>query len=64
MSNNNDCVFIKARIDADLMEAFKRALELNNITIQEFIEKEINEYVIKNLKLILKNDNKGLEVEK
>lgn len=64
MSNNNDFGFIRARIDADLMEAFKRALEVNNITIQEFIEKEINEYVIKNLKLILNNDNKGLEIEK
>lgn len=63
MSNNNDCVFVKARIDVDLVEAFKRALVVNNITIQEFIEKEINEYVIKNLKLILKNDDKGLDIE-
>lgn len=64
MSNNNDFGFIRARIDADLMEAFKRALEVNNITIQEFVEKEINDYVIKNLKLILKSDDKGLEIEK
>jgi len=64
VSNNNDFGFIRARIDADLMEAFKRALEVNNITIQEFVEKEINDYVIKNLKLILKSDDKGLEIEK
>lgn len=64
MSNSNDFGFIKARIDADLMEAFKKILVINNITMQDFIDKQINEYVIKNLKLILKNDNKGLEVEK
>lgn len=64
MKNSNDYVYIKARIDVDLLEGFKKMLAINGTTIQDFFEKQINDYVIKNLKLILKDDNKGLEIEK
>ena len=64
MNNNNDFVFIKAKINSNLSDAFKKALLKLNISTQEFIERQVTEFVVNNLNLILEKDTKGSSTEK
>lgn len=53
---NNDCTYIKARIDNKLNEALKKILDKQDITQQDFLEQRIKEFVLENLNIILNND--------
>ncbi len=53
MNNNNEFTYLKVRVDNDLFDAFKKLLIIKNISQQEFVERAINDFVVKNLKLLL-----------
>ena len=57
---NNETGIIKARIDSKLYDVLKIILSKLNITQQELIEKEIKDYIIENIHLIIdvKSDDK------
>ena len=57
---NNETVIIKERIDSKLYDVLKIILSKLNITQQELIEKEIKDYIIENIHLIVdvKSDDK------
>jgi len=57
---NNETGIIKARIDSKLYDVLKIILSKLNITQQELIEKEIKDYIIENIHLIVdvKSDDK------
>lgn len=62
--NNNDTAIIKGKIDSNLNEAFKRILTKLNMTQQDFVERQVTEFVIKNMNIILNKDDKGSTLEK
>lgn len=62
--NNNDTAIIKGKIDSNLNEAFKRILAKLNMTQQDFVERQVTEFVIKNMNIILNKDDKGSTLEK
>ena len=64
MNNNIEFVYVKAKIDSNLNEAFKKVLTKLNISQQDFIEREITNFIIKNVNVILEKDNKGSAVAK
>lgn len=51
--NNNEVFILKGRIDLALSEALKTILSKLNLSQQEFVEQSVNEFVLKNLSLIL-----------
>lgn len=55
--NNNEVNYIKARVDAKLYNVLKKILEKLNMTQQELIEDIIKEFVIKNVHLVVPDDN-------
>lgn len=57
---NNETGIIKARIDSKLYDVLKIILSKLNITQQELLEKEIKDYIIENIHLIvdIKSDDK------
>jgi len=57
---NNETGIIKARIDSKLYDVLKIILSKLNITQQELLEKEIKDYIIENIHLIVdvKSDDK------
>lgn len=57
---NNETGIIKARIDSKLYEVLKILLSKQNITQQELLEKEIKDFIIENIHLIVdvKSDDK------
>lgn len=56
--NNNECIFIKFRIDDSLNLAFKNILEKEKTTQQEVLENLVKNYVLKNLKLLVSKESK------
>lgn len=60
---NNDYV-IKGKINNSLNEAFKKVLAKFNMSQQDFIEKSVTDFVIKNVSVILEKDPKGSSSEK
>ena len=58
--NNNNDIFIKARIDSKLSEVLKIILNKMNMTQQEFFDKKIKEFIIENINLVVSvDDNKS-----
>lgn len=57
---NNETGIIKARIDSKLYDVLKIILSKLNISQQELLEKEIKDYIIENIHLIIdvKSDDK------
>lgn len=56
---NNEYSIIKGKIDSKLDDAFKKILSKKNITQQDFIEKQVRDFVLKNLDILLpKEDDK------
>ena len=49
---------IKGKIDNTIFEALKQILNYKKITQQEFIENAVKDFILKNLDLIIKNENK------
>ena len=47
MKNNKK--MIRARIDNDTYEAFKKILKHNKTTIQKIINDSVNDYILKNI---------------
>lgn len=62
-NSNNDYV-IKGKINNSLNEAFKKVLAKFNMSQQDFIEKSVTDFVIKNVNVILEKDTKGSITEK
>ena len=60
--NNNDYV-VKGKINNSLNEAFKKVLTKFNMSQQDFIEKSVTDFVIKNVSVILEKDTKGSSSE-
>lgn len=49
---------IKGKIDNTIFEALKQILNYKKITQQEFIENAVKDFILKNLDLIIKKENK------
>lgn len=54
---NND-VYIKGKIDSNISEVFKKILSELNMTQQDFVDRKVKDFIIENIHLIIKNDEK------
>ena len=50
---NNDSIIVKGKIDITINEAFKKILKTLNMTQQDFIDKVVKDFVLKNLHLVM-----------
>lgn len=50
---NNEYSIIKGKIDSKLNDAFKKILNEKNITQQDFIERQVRDFVLNNLNILL-----------
>lgn len=53
---NNEYSIIKGKIDSKLNDAFKKILNEKNITQQDFIERQVRDFVLNNLNILLSKD--------
>lgn len=54
---NNEYSIIKGKIDSKLDNAFKKILNKKNITQQDFIEKQVRDFVLRNLDILLPKED-------
>ncbi|MGN1267963.1 MAG: hypothetical protein ACI4U0_00440 [Candidatus Aphodocola sp.] len=54
---NNEYSIIKGKIDSKLDDAFKKILNKKNITQQDFIEKQVRDFVLRNLDILLPKED-------
>lgn len=54
---NNEYSIIKGKIDSKLDDAFKKILSKKNITQQDFIEKQVRDFVLRNLDILLPKED-------
>ena len=54
---NNEYSIIKGKIDSKLDDAFKKILFKKNITQQDFIEKQVRDFVLRNLDILLPKED-------
>ena len=59
INNSNDSSVIKGRIDGSLSEALKQILLKKKMSQQDLIDMLIKDYVIENINIVLKKDDKG-----
>ena len=53
---NNEYSIIKGKIDSKLNDAFKKILNEKNITQQDFIERQVRDFVLNNLNILLSKE--------
>lgn len=55
--NKDNLVFYRVRIDENLLKYFRKIIKLNKTTQQAFFDNTIKEYIIKNISLVVNEDN-------
>ena len=57
--NSNESCVLKGRVDSTLFEVLKQILTKKKMTQQDLIEDAVKDFVLKNLNLIVPNNDKG-----